>query len=199
MQSNQNYAYVDYIKNFESAKITELPVLPYVLNYSRTNSLLPGAEAFLDSVNSQNGSFDDDDFLKQKVDLAHDRVNLTIDEIRHRENLTKNNLTRLYEDLLRIDNWRHEKPLSMNYAKDKTWLDFNKMELQIRDQIRRELKDAARDISFPNKDLRNSLLELKVQNQRQHMLNMSDIEMSVFNTGSEPVYKEGDICGTNPS
>jgi len=44
------------------------------------------------------------------------------------------------------------------------------MELQIRDQIRRELKDFAKDIAFPAKDLRESLLEFKLQNQKANMM-----------------------------
>ncbi len=50
------------------------------------------------------------------------------------------------------------------------------MELQIRDQIRRELKDAAKDTAFPAKDLREGLLEFKLQNQKsQMMMDMNDV------------------------
>ena len=44
------------------------------------------------------------------------------------------------------------------------------MELQVREQIRRELKDFAHHIAFPQKDLRESLLECKLQNRKSEMM-----------------------------
>jgi len=104
--------------------------------------------------------------------------NLVLEEITGRERLREENLSDLYQDLLRIDNWRLERPIDQYYQKDKTWLDLNKMELQIRDQIRRELKDCARDTSFPQKDLRESLLDFKQQTQKAQMM-VEGLDMSL--------------------
>ncbi len=38
---------------------------------------------------------------------------------------------------------------------DQIWSDLNKSELQVREQIRRELKDSAKDLSFPKHEIAN--------------------------------------------
>ncbi len=84
----------------------------------------------------------------------------------------------LYEDLLKINNWRLERPFPDYYSKDRIWADLNRSELQIREQIRREMKDSARDMSFPQKDLRESLLEFKLQTHKNRLLE-GDLEMGL--------------------
>ena len=128
------------------------------------------ADAFREGVRSIQTAPDFDDMFSQKVDLAEDRTDLILGEIRGRDYLRYNNLTRLYDDLLKVNTWRLEIPFPENYQKSRTWQDLNKMELQIRDQIRRELKEFAKDIAFPAKDLRESLLEFKLQNQKANMM-----------------------------
>ena len=128
------------------------------------------ADVFREGVRSIQTAPDFDDMFSQKVDLAEDRTNLILGEIRGRDYLRYDNLTRLYDDLLKVNTWRLEIPFPENYQKGRTWQDLNKMELQLRDQIRRELKDFAKDTAFPAKDLRESLLEFKLQNQKANMM-----------------------------
>ena len=44
------------------------------------------------------------------------------------------------------------------------------MELGLKDQIRREIKDSMRSVAFNEKDLRESLLNLKKQSQKNQMM-----------------------------
>ena len=65
------------------------------------------------------------------------------------------------------------------------------MELQLRSELRRELKDAAKDTAFPSKDLRESLLESKIQEQKSKMLDdMGGLEIGL---DSPQQYQEGDL------
>ncbi|VBB44964.1 hypothetical protein TRIP_B350131 [uncultured Desulfatiglans sp.] len=111
-------------------------------------------------------------------ELSEDRVSLILGEIHGRETLKHDNLARLYDDLLKVRNWRLERPFPEYYQKDRIWSDLNRMEIQIREQIRRELKDAARDTSFPQKDLRESLIDFKLQSQKAQMME-GGLEMSL--------------------
>ena len=177
-EKEANY-YQNYISSFKGAKITVLPTMDFPLNYNvkrKTPYML--AEYFMKQAEIPGTTSYLDDLFNQKKELSEDRVNLVLEEITGRERLREENLSDLYQDLLRIDNWRLERPIDQYYQKDKTWLDLNKMELQIRDQIRRELKDCARDTSFPQKDLRESLLDFKQQTQKAQMM-VEGLDMSL--------------------
>ena len=169
-QKEANY-YQNYIPDLQGGKLTVLPTMDFSIDYvSRINTPYIVAEEFMKRAESPGKMSYLDDFFNQKKELSEDRVNLVLEEITGRERLREENLSDLYQDLLRIDNWRLERPIDQYYQKDKTWLDLNKMELQIRDQIRRELKDCARDTSFPQKDLREFLLDFKQQTQKAQMM-----------------------------
>jgi hypothetical protein len=164
------YHYRNYISNLTGARIDIKPTIAFydvTTTYNRTESM---ADIFRESVKSTQTSPGFDDFFQQKVELSDDRINLVLNEISSREKLKYDNLKRLYDDLFKVSQWRVEIPFPQNYAKDRTWSDLNKSELQIRDQIRRELKDSARDTAFPVKDLRESLLEFKLQSQKSKMM-----------------------------
>ena len=169
-QKEANY-YQNYISDLQGGKITVLPTMDFSIDYSAIkNTPYIVAEKFMKRAESPGKMSYLDDFFNQKKELSEDKVNLVLEEITGRERLREENLSDLYQDLLRIDNWRLERPIDQYYQKDKTWSDLNKMELQIRDQIRRELKDCARDTSFPQKDLRESLLDFKQQTQKAQMM-----------------------------
>ena len=102
--------------------------------------------------------------------MAEDRIDLILGELDSRDRLKYENLGRLYSDLLRVSSWRRELPFPDRYQRGRTWTQLNQMELSLRDQIRRELKDSVRDTAFPGKDLRESLLEFKLQNQKSQLL-----------------------------
>ena len=187
-EKEANY-YQNYISSFEGAKITVVPTMDFPINYISTrNTPYIVAEKFMKRAESPGKMSYLDDFFNQKKELSEDKVNLVLEEITGRESLREENLSGLYEDLLRINNWRLERPIQQYYQKDGAWSDLNKMELQIRDQIRRELKDCARDTSFPQKELRESLLDFKQQTQKTQMME-EGIEMSL--EGSEK-HEEGE-------
>ena len=144
--------------------------------YFMKQAEIPGTTSYLD------------DLFNQKKELAEDKVNLVLEEITGRERLREENVSDLYQDLMRINNWRLERPIDQYYQRDNAWLDLNKMELQIRDQIRRELKDCARDTSFPQKELRESLLDFKQQTKKAQMME-EGLDMSL--EGSEK-HEEGE-------
>ncbi|MBC8395039.1 MAG: hypothetical protein H8E17_21020 [Deltaproteobacteria bacterium] len=187
-EKEANY-YQNYISSFKGAKITVLPTMDFPINYNvkrKTPYML--AEYFMKQAEIPGTTSYLDDLFNQKKELAEDKVNLVLEEITGRERLREENLSDLYQDLMRINNWRLEMPFDQYYQKDRTWSDLNKMELQIRDQIRRELKDCARDTSFPQKELRESLLYFKQKTQKARIME-GGLEMSL--EGSDK-YEKGD-------
>ena len=187
-EKEANY-YQNYISSFKGAKITVIPTMDFPINYNvkrKTPYML--AEDFMKQAEIPGTTSYLDDLFNQKKELAEDKVNLVLEEITGRERLREENLSDLYQDLMRINNWRLEMPFDQYYQKDRTWSDLNKMELQIRDQIRRELKDCARDTSFPQKELRESLLYFKQKTQKARIME-GGLEMSL--EGSDK-YEKGD-------
>jgi len=187
----QAYEYKNYMANFKGAKVKVVPFTQYVRAYSlkqmtpyKTAEAM--AEMFTQAIKMPQNSQDSDDLFAQKLELTENKTALIIDEIKAREGIKYDNLKRLYNDLNRVANWRLERPFPDNYLRDKTWSDFNKMELSIHDQIRRELKDATKDVAYPTKDLRESLLEFKLQNQKANMLKDDTLELMVESGVMEP-------------
>ena len=182
MDQKEAYRYTNYIRNLHGSTLKIVPVMPFQIAYTRPQrSPYAMAASFMESASTIKNTDGFSDFFAQKKELKEDRVNLVMDEIYLREGIKCDNLTLLYEDLLRIDNWRLERPFPENYNIDRIWSDLNRSELQIREQIRREMKDSARDTAFPQKDLRESLLEFKVQNQKNQMME-GDLEMGLDST-----------------
>lgn len=197
MNQKDAYLYTNYIGNPEEARVMTAGTTDCLPDRSGIHM---GFSGLLDSFNI--GQRDDeqwtdfDDPFANKLEISKDRVSLVLGEITGRETLEGDNLKRLYDDLLRIDNWRLERPFTDQYQKDRTWLELNKMELQIREQIRREKKDLARDLAFPQKDFRNSLLEFKLQERKSRMLDTGGLEEEMGRGEIEPdgSYKQtGDI------
>jgi len=187
-EKEANY-YQNYISSFKGAKITVIPTMDFPINYNvkrKTPYML--AEYFMKQAEIPGTTSYLDDLFNQKKELAEDKVNLVLEEITGRERLREENVSDLCQDLMRINNWRLEMPFDQYYQKDGTWSDLNKMELQIRDQIRRELKDCARDTSFPQKELRESLLYFKQKTQKARIME-GGLEMSL--EGSDK-YEKGE-------
>lgn len=187
-QKESNY-YHHYVSSPKAAKITVIPSMDILIDYtSKRDSPYMVAEEFMKNSETLGKTSYLDDFFNQKKELSEDKIKLVLEEITGRERLREENLSGLYEDLLRINNWRLERPIQQYYQKDGTWSDLNKMELQIRDQIRRELKDCARDTSFPQKELRESLLDFKGQTKKAQMMG-EELEMSLEGSGK---YEKGE-------
>jgi len=171
------YLYDNYFSTHKDATITPVPIEKYKPVMDFTSDLLEPVstqqlkvERFVNSVENPDNTAVVDDIFHQKLSLTQDRTYLIINEILEKETQHKQNLSMLYDDLVMVDNWRIQRPYPESYSKDKTWMDFNKLELQIRDQIRREVKDSMRSVSFNEKDLREALLDFKKQSQKAQMM-----------------------------
>ena len=185
------YSYKNHVQNLSGAKlnIVENPhfykrILPY------QSPLHDSASDFLKSTENNNNPSLTDDLFSGKAQVSKDEIGLLLGEIRGREGLKMDNLQRIYDDLFRIDKWRSEVPFPEYLMTGNTWTDLNKMELKLREQIRAELNISAKDLVFPAKDLRRSLLEFKVQDQKSQM--MKDLEVGSLDEMIEPggSYKE---------
>lgn len=194
-----------YQTSLEGATIRPVPITPYTpiageATFLQNENSDPQsrAQSFMESAQSSTDNFSIDDIFHQKLSLTKDRTELILDEIQDINAVRCSNLSRLYEDLFMIDQWRCQRSFPENYLKDKTWMDFNKMELQIRDQIRREMKDAMRAKSFNEKDLREALLDFKKQNQKSQLMGTmwADENIDVNPKGGGETYNmTGDIYG----
>ena len=173
-QLKNNYNYEAYISSFQEATIRLLPTLPYMTPPTLPERDIAAKAAFtlieraaVSGTEQKNDAFD---FFSQKNEIARDKADLIWADIQERATLRNNNIRQLYDELLRIDNWRLERPFPESYQKDRIWLDFIKMEIKIREQIRRELQDSLRDTSFSKKDFRESALDFKKLQQKQSIL-----------------------------
>lgn len=173
---NRHVDDLSLFSNLNSAKLNFLPsIFSYVRvydpkqnnAYTMTNEM---AKVFMHESQNPTKKPEIEDFAQNEIGLSEDRINLVLGEIQSRERLRNDNLDSLYGDLFKIYNWRNCRTFPMDMATDNIWLDMNKMELDVRDKIRRELKDSVRDTSFAEKDLRESLLEHKTKNQESQML-----------------------------
>lgn len=171
--------HLDDIGLFSNKNDAKIRVLPGVFNYLRVydpkrNSAYTMTEevakAFMEDSTKPQKESNLEDLSKSEIELSENNINLILGEIQGRERLRNDNMQRLYDDLFRVYNWRHCRSFPENVATDRTWSDLNKMELDLRDKIRRELKDSVRDTSFPQKDLRESLLEFKAKNTESQSL-----------------------------
>lgn len=179
------YTYKDYLPGFAGSTIREVPgtsiysvYKPSKITHYQAVAMI--ADAFMEAVRSPESTPDFDDFMGQKVELSEDKTRLILADITERNNLAYDNLRSLYDDLLRVQNWRMQVQYPQCYARDKTWGDLNKMELDIRDKIRRERKDTSKDIAFNSRDLREGLLEFKVNQRKGQMLDDSlDLESAL--------------------
>jgi hypothetical protein len=189
MDQKDAYLYENQIQNIAGARVRIIPGMTYVAEdrqqgYTPYLGPISVAGSFIENVQNSQTKPDIEDFFQKKVELSGDRVGLILGEIKGRESLNYDNLVRLYHDLFRIDQWRAEIPFPQNYLKDKAWSDLNRMELQIREQVRREAKDFARDTAFPTKDLREGLLEFKLQNQKSKMMDIGGLDDVIEPAGS---------------
>jgi hypothetical protein len=192
------YGYHNHIQSLQGASLRIIPGIEYLrpqhsysVPYSPTEQTV---SSFMYASKEPQGSAGFDDFFKQKIEHSQDKVDLILGEITGRERLKTNNLIRLYDDLLRVDQFRAQIPFPQKYQKDNVWSGLNDQELRLREQIRRELKESAKDLSFPNKDMRESLLEFKLRNAKSHMMEGVGLDAIIEPEGS---YKpsESDMYG----
>ena len=171
---NEAYLYSKHTEMFNPKGAT-IRVIP---DYTRLSLYQPGQQytpsetlacSFMDAAKSADVSMDIDDIFKTKIGHSEDRIDLILGQLKERDRLKYDNLARIYDDLFRVDQFRAEIPHPQNYLKDSAWSGLNDNELKLREQIRRELTSSSQDMAFLSNDLRNSLLEFKLQNSKQAM------------------------------
>ncbi|MBW2644261.1 MAG: hypothetical protein JRC89_13110 [Deltaproteobacteria bacterium] len=179
---NMSYQYKNYIPDIEKANI--MPVsrvehISYFIPENRTFYVSQTASSFMEEAEKNQSMDIIDDFAGHKLEQKKDRTDLVLREIYERYYTRCGNLKSLYDDLLQVSNWRLERPFPDMYAKDRTWSELNRMEFVLHEQVRRERKDFSKDTSFMSRDLRESLLEFKLQNRKNQMLDIGGLEHEI--------------------
>jgi hypothetical protein len=177
INQKEKYLYDNFFSSLKGATVTPVPGVSYYPVFEDKPAIKNAycaqqtkAESFMDTVQAQTGSSSIDDIFEQKLALNKDRTHLILNDIIETDTIHKTNLKSLYDDLFALEKWRSSRPHPENYLKDKTWMEFNKMEIMLHDQIRRELKDASKATAFNARDLRESLLDFKKQHQKSQMM-----------------------------
>ncbi|MBD3377965.1 hypothetical protein GF406_23250 [candidate division KSB1 bacterium] len=159
----------------QDASISSVPWQQYAVAHDPHNAtgytIGDIARGFMETFQEAQKSADEVDLISGKAELSTDKIDLILGDIQARDQLTYANLQRLYDDLARIGSLRLEMSTHPDYLPDKTKLDLHKMEMQAHDLIRRELKDASRELGFAHKELRESLLEAKLQGMKTALMN----------------------------
>jgi hypothetical protein len=171
------YQYKDYLPGWQGARITPVASMPSIF-YPQTPQSVHHRMVKQYKNGAPDGPIDFSDLFHHKLDLADSNIGMLLMEIQARDSLLHDNLTRLYEDLLQVDNWRHDRPFPQQYVTDKLWHDLNRMELDIRDKIRRELNTHTKDTAFATKDLRESLLDYNRKSRKSAMLGGLEASLS---------------------
>ena len=113
---------------------------------------------------------EDMNIMARSAELERDRASLIIDRIEQIGTHTYTNLASLYDDLLAISQMKLERPFPDYLQKDKMWLDLQKMELEIKRQIRTECTQFYRLADRSVSGLHESLINLKERQGKASML-----------------------------
>ena len=159
------YDYSDYIGNLDGAKVKIVPK-DWIYEGRRKGRF----EGVMDPT-----ATDSADFPAIKKARYRDKVDLVLDELSRREAVKYDNLMRIYGDLLDVYCAKVQLDPTHFYTKSKTWLDLFNQELNLKKQIRSELRDLYKDTSHATKELRESLLEYKVQAQKYKLFSIEDV------------------------
>ena len=117
---------------------------------------------------------DFDDPLQLKSARYRDKIDLIIDDLGRRERIKYDNLCRIHDDLMNVYQAKVSLDPSHIYTKSQAWRDLFKHELNLKQQIRSELRDMYRDTQRASEQLRDSLLEYKIQSQKMRMFSIED-------------------------
>jgi hypothetical protein len=164
----ERYHYNNYIGKLEGARVHVLPTECYV-----KKAYTPFASA-LDILNEPPGKVSMDDFMSLKVGKYRDKVDLILDELGRRDEIKRKNLYSIHDDLMGVYEAKFQLDPSHFYEKSPTWSNLFSQELSLKQQIRSELRDMYRDTQRSATDLRDSLLEHKIQNQKMNMFSIED-------------------------
>lgn len=172
------YAMHAELNNPKGWKIRTIPDYSLLSLYAPKQTYTPSenvAYSFMEGAKMQPSGTGIDDMFRTKIVLSEDRINLLLGQLKECERLKNDNLKRIYDDLLRVDQFRAQINFPQSYMRDKAWSGLNDSELKLREQLRRELSQASHDMGFLSSTLRDSLLEFKLQNVKESQLSSIDI------------------------
>ena len=104
------------------------------------------------------------------VEVTKDKMSLIRGQIEARQGISYDILSRIYDDIFTVEKLRTGLPFPARYEQGKSWSDLNKHELDLRVEVRKEMKEVLKDNSFSTKDLRDSILEYKVQSMESKLM-----------------------------
>ncbi len=131
-----------------------------IAEYFVAHKLSSGSEQGIEDMN----------IMARSAELERDRASLIIDRIEQISRHTYENLASLYNDLLSISQMKIERPFPDYLQKDKMWLDLQKMELELKRQIRSECSQFYRLAERSVSSLQESLINLKEKQGKASML-----------------------------
>ena len=115
-----------------------------------------------------------DDFFKIKSESFRDHIDLVVDTLGRRDRITYGNLMSLRGDLMDIYQAKVQLDDTHFHTQSQSWQNIFKQELEIKRQIRSELKEMYKDTSRASEELRNALLEYKIKSQKQKLFSIED-------------------------
>ena len=134
------------------------------------------ADHYLRGIEDEDESTSIDDLFTFKIAQSRERARLILGDVYRRKKVNERIIESLTHDLVRINNWRLEIPFPKNYYKDQTWLDLNKMEMQIRNEIRAEKSNLFRDTAPLMQELRDALMVNLAEQKNAEAFDVSDLE-----------------------
>lgn len=189
------YSYPD-MHDLNDACVTIMPILENVHpcnvkgHYGWHENL---SASFINDVKSEADSDFLDDLFRSKVVQSQDRIGLILEQVKQRQKLASYNIKSIYDDLFRVEQFRSQIPYPQNYNCDSAWSGLNDSELKLRQELRHELNTVAKDMAFLSNDLRNSLLEFKLQNSKSGMMNLNETSAQYSGGLDEIIGPDGSI------
>jgi hypothetical protein len=163
------YDYRNYFGNLAGANAKELSV-PWYIQVPYT----PFVSAH-DLLYDKKPMPELEDPMQLKSFKYRDKIDLIIDELGRRDKIKYDNLCRIQSDLLDVYQAKVGLDPSHFYTKSQPWRDLFSQELNLKQQIRSELRDMYRDTQRASEQLRDSLLEHKIQSQKMKMFSLEDV------------------------
>ena len=164
------YDYRNYFKGgLAGSKIKVLPSSCYI-----QEPYVPFVSAY-DLLYNQKSMPELEDPMQLKSFKYRDKIDLIIDDLGRREKIKYDNLCRIHDDLMDVYQAKVSLDPSHFYTKSQPWRDLFSQELNLKQQIRSELRDMYRDTQRASEQLRDSLLEHKIQSHKMKMFSLEDV------------------------
>jgi hypothetical protein len=163
--------YYDEDQPTDSLQPKEISPGPYPYEYAKQ-----AVQAYITDRRYLQNFDPNKDIFSLKSDQAAERIQLIKGDMRITNHVTEQNLKSLYQELLMLGTWEMQLPFEKVYSKERTWLDLKKMVLDVRKQIREEIRSSARDTAMLRKELRDAILEHRLETKQMRLMDTSTLE-----------------------